>query len=276
MDLSDAPAGSDRKQSLIRATRWLTRSMTACFGAIMLGQIAFILFVALFYYPSTLTGDFAAWNAKPLITGHVAGDAMGNLAFAFHVLGAGLMTASGLIQPIPFIRRRWPTLHRWNGRFFLTMAGLMALNGLVLVWVRGSWTTIAGGLGVSFNALAILVCGFQALRHARLRDFAAHRRWALRLFTAASGVWFTRVFYMAWAIPTGGAGIEPALTGTFDLIVSYANTIIPLAVLECYLRAERSRSASVRYGTATLLMASTIVVLLGSAGAWMAMWSPYI
>lgn len=276
MDLSDAPAGEAHKQALKRSAAWLSRSMTACVGAIVIGQMAFVLFLALFYYPSTLTGDFAAWNSKPLITGHVTGDTMGNLAFAFHVLGAAVITASGWLQLIPTVRRRWPRLHRWNGRIFLTMAGLMALNGLVLVWVRGSWTTIAGGIGVSMNALAILVCGFQALRHARARDFAVHRRWALRLFVAASGVWFTRIFYMAWAIPTGGAGIESDLSGPFDLTVAYANTIIPLAVLELYLRTERSRSVGARTGVAVLLLASAVVVLGGSAGAWMAMWSPYI
>lgn len=276
MDLSNAPEGEIRRQVLKRSAAWLSRSMTACFSAIVIGQVAFVLFLALYYYPSTLSGDFAAWNDKPLITGHVAGDTMGNLAFAFHVLGAAVITTSGWLQLIPMIRRHWPRLHRWNGRIFLTMAGLMALNGLVLVWMRGSWTTITGGIGVSMNALVILACGVQALRFARARDFGTHRRWALRLFVAASGVWFTRVFYMAWAIPTGGAGIEPTLTGPFDLIVAYANTIIPMTVLEIYFRAERSRSARLRYGTTTLLAASALVVLGGSAGAWMAMWSPYI
>lgn len=276
MDLSDAPAADGQKQSLKRSAAWLSRAMTVCFGAIAIGQLAFILFVALYYYPPTLSGDFAAWNNKPIITGYVGGDGMGNLAFAFHVLGAGLMTASGLLQPLSAIRRRWPRLHRWNGRFFLTMATLMALNGLVLVWVRGSWTTVTGGLGVSLNALVILVCAYRAIHHARARDFAIHRIWALRLFVSASGVWFTRVFYMAWALPTGGAGIEPDLTGPFDLVVAYASFLVPLTVLELYLRAERSRTTSARYAVAALLTVSTLIVLGGSAGAWMAMWSPYI
>lgn len=276
MDLSDAPAGDGRKEALKRSAAWLSRSMTICFGAIAIGQIAFILFIALYYYPPTLSGNFAAWNNKPIITGHVAGDTMGNLAFAFHVLGAALMTGSGLLQPVATVRRRWPTLHRWNGRLFVLMAGLMALNGLVLVWVRGSWTSFAGGFGVSLNAAAILLCAYLAVRFARTRDFASHRRWALRLFVTASGVWFTRVFYMAWAIPTGGAGIKGDLTGPFDMVVPYASFLIPLAVLEIYFRAERSRSVMARGCATGLLALSALVVLGGSAGAWMAMWSPYV
>ncbi|WP_395621916.1 DUF2306 domain-containing protein [Sphingomonas daechungensis] len=262
--------------SLKTASRWLSRSMAACFGAMVIGQLAFALFIALFYYPSTLTGNLAAWNTKPLITGHVPGDGMGNAAFAFHVLGAGLMTVSGWFQFLPAIRRRWPALHRWNGRFFLLSSSLIAINGLLLVWVRGSWLTLAGGLGVSFNGLIILICGARAFLHARARDFAAHRRWAIRLFVAASGVWFIRIFYMAWGITTGGIGIEPRLSGPFDQIVAFANTLLPLAVLELYFRAERARSALPRYSVAFLLALSAVVILGGSAGAWLVMWSPYI
>lgn len=276
MDLSDAPAGGHQKQALKRSVNWMSQSMIACFGAMVIGQMAFVLFIALYYYPPTLTGNFAAWNNKPLITGHVAGDTMGNLAFAFHVLGAGLMTASGWLQLVPTIRRRWPRFHRWNGRFFLISSCLLAVNGLSLVWIRGSWVTLAGGLGVSLNGLAILMCGTQAYRFARARDCSTHRRWALRLFVAVNGVWFMRIFYMAWAMPTGGLGIARDLTGPFDQFIAFGNTLIPLAVLELYFRAERSRSSAMRYSVATILALSSLVILAGTIGAWMAMWSPYI
>jgi hypothetical protein len=242
----------------------------------VIGQLAFVLFIALFYYPPTLTGDFAVWNTKPLITGHVAGDQMGNAAFAFHVLAAGLMTISGWFQFLPIIRRRWPAIHRWNGRFFLLSTSLIAINGLLLVWVRGSWLTLAGGLGVSMNGLIILVCGSQAFLKAKARDFGTHRRWAIRLFAAASGVWFMRVFYMAWGMSTGGIGIEQGLAGPFDQIVAFANTLLPLAVLELYFRAEKANSVAPRYAVATILTVSSMVILGGSVGAWLVMWSPYL
>ena len=81
----DASLGSART---VRRADWLARAATFCFLSIAAGQLLFTAFIFAFYYPSSLSGDFAAWNSKPLIKGFVAGDASGNLFFAAHVLMA--------------------------------------------------------------------------------------------------------------------------------------------------------------------------------------------
>lgn len=254
----------------------LRRAALATYLAIAAGQIAFLLFLLSYYFPRTVSGDFARWNDKPLITGHVPGDAVGNAMFAVHVTFAAVITLAGLIQLVPTIRAHVPRLHRWSGRVFLVSALLLALGGLWQTWVRGSYLDVIGAGGTSLNAVLITGAGIMALRTAITKRFVAHRRWALRLFMLASAVWFIRVFYMAWAITTGGAGIGENLDGPFDLAVGYLATLLPLAIAELYLRADAGGSAPLRWTTTALLTVAVPVILTGSAGAWMMMWGPYI
>ena len=156
---------------------WLRLSATFCFLSIAAGQLLFTAFILLFYYPPSLSGDFAAWNAKPLIKGFVPGDPGGNLFFAAHVLMAAVITFGGLVQLVPAIRGRWPVIHRWNGRLYLLSALVLALGGLWLTWVRVTWLHWAGAVGISLDALLILLFGALAWRDARARRFAAHTAW---------------------------------------------------------------------------------------------------
>lgn len=259
-----------------RRTDWLGRAATFCFLSIAAGQLLFTAFILLFYYPPSLSGDFAAWNGKPLIKGFVAGDAGGNLFFAAHVLMAAVISFGGLVQLVPALRSRWPAIHRWNGRLYLATALLLALGGLWLTWGRGTYLNLTGAVGISLDALLILAFAALAYRAARAHRFAEHRRWALRLFAVASAVWFMRVGYMAWGIATGGAGIGKAMDGPFDLFLAFANSLLPLGVTELYLRAGARGTPAARKGVAALLAVSGVVILAGSAGAWMMMWSPYL
>lgn len=259
-----------------RRTDWLHRAATFCYLAIAAGQLLFTAFILAFYYPSSLSGNFAAWNAKPLIKGFVAGDASGNLFFAAHVLMAAVITFGGLVQLVPAIRSRWPALHRWNGRLYLVSALMLALGGLWLTWGRGTWLNLIGAVGITLDALLILAFAAMAYRTARARRFADHRRWALRLFAVASAVWFMRVGYMAWGIASGGAGIGKAMDGPFDIFLAFANSLLPLAVTELYLRAGAHGTPAAKTSVAALLGVSGLVILAGSAGAWMMMWSPYL
>jgi hypothetical protein len=253
----------------------LRQAAKGWFAATLIGQLLFAAFIFAFYYSSIVSGDQAAWNAKPLITGHVAGDAAGNRQFAIHVLLAALMTLAGLLQLVPVVRRRWPRLHRWSGRAFLATAAMLALGGLWLTWGRGSHLTVIGAVAISVDAALILAFGAMAFITARARDFAGHRRWALRSFIVASGVWFMRVGYIAWGLTTGGAGIARGMSGPFDLVWGFATYLLPLAVLELYLRAERGSPRTQRAMAAGLWL-SSIVILGGSIGAWFVMWMPYL
>lgn len=143
------------------------------------------------------------------------------------------------------------------------------------MWVRGSYMTIAGAIAISLDGVLILSFGTMAWITARRRNLAAHRRWALRTFIVASGVWFMRIGYIVWGITTGGAGIGKGLSGPFDQIWAFATHLLPLAVLELYLRAERG-TPRVQWAMAAGLWAVSLVILGGSLGAWFVMWWPVI
>jgi uncharacterized membrane protein YozB (DUF420 family) len=257
-------------------TSWFKRSAAAWFAAAMVGQLLFVLFILLFYYPSTLSGNFAAWDGKPNIEGFAAGDTVGNLMFAVHVLLAAVMTLTGLFQLLPVVRRRWPRAHRISGRVFLSTALLLSIGGLWLVWVRGTMLTFTGGIGISFNAGLIFLFAGYAWRTAVQRRIVEHRRWALRLFITANGVWFMRLGYIIWGAGTGGLGIGDAMDGPFDYFLAFGNVLVPLALLEIYLWADSRGTARQRTAVTTGLFVLALLTFGGSIAAWLVMWSPYI
>ena len=254
------------------AARLFKAATAFWFVTTVIGQLAFVAFIASFYGASTLTGQFELWNRKDLITGYVAGDTAGNLQFAAHVLLAALIVLSGLIQLVPQLRTHAPQLHRWNGRLFAALSATMAIGGLALVWLRGTYLTLPGAISISLLAVLMLLATVQAVRHARARRFVLHRRWALRLFLLSSGVWFQRVGYMAWIILNGGpAGIGPRMDGPFDLAWGFGQFLLPLAMLEFHLWSER-RGPSARLAAALTLTALTLVMAVGIAGTIAIMW----
>ena len=255
---------------------WLQRSAKLWFAATGLGQSLFIAFIIAFYYRSTLGGNFAAWDNKPIIEGYVEGDRYGNLAFAAHVLMAAIMITAGLLQLLPGIRNRWPKLHRWSGRIFMVSALLLATGGLWLVWIRGTYMNLVGAFGISMNAALIIWFACMAWSSAVQRRFASHRQWALRLFVVANAVWYMRLGYMVWGISTKGAGIGDSMDGPFDYFLAFGNSLVPLAMMEAYLRIAKSHSNGLRFSYALLLLVASVVTLGGSLAAWFVMWSPYI
>lgn len=254
----------------------LRRSGLIWFLVAAIGQAAFIWMILAHFGRRTLAGDFAGWNDKPLIKGYVPGDDAGNLMFAVHVLLAAVVTLGGLMQLIPALRRRAPALHRWNGRVFLITAVVMAVGGLWLTWGRETYLSLISAVAVSVDGALILIFSALAWRRAVQRDFEAHRRWAMRAFLAVNGVWFLRVGLMAWAIASGGLGMNKTLSGPADVVLQFGAYLIPLAMLEAYLRAGRSADPAARRLTAAAMALAAAVTALGVFGAIAFMWGPYM
>lgn len=263
-------------ESWVNGSLWLQRSVKFWFAVTAFGQFLFIAFIVAFYYRSTLSGNFAVWDSKPIIEGYVEGDTYGNLGFAAHVLMAAIMISAGLLQLLPGVRNRWPRIHRWSGRIFMVSALLLATGGLWLVWIRETYMNLVGAFGITLNAALILWFASMAWASAMQRRFATHRQWALRLFVVANAVWYMRLGYMIWGVSTKGVGIGDAMDGPFDYFLAFGNSLVPLAMMEAYLRIAQSKSNALRFGYALLLVIASIATLGGSLAAWFVMWSPYI
>ena len=253
----------------------LKASVTLWFTVAVIGQLLFAYYVAALYGGAVVRGDPARWNSVAPHA-HVPGDTAGNAAFGLHMLLAVIITAGGALQLIPLVRSRAPAFHRWNGRVYVLLAAVASLTGLYMVWARGTVGDLSQHIGVSLNGLLILLCAALAVRHARARDFARHRAWALRLFLVVNGVWFFRVGLMCWIfLHQGPAGFDPkTFTGPFLTFLSFAQFLVPLGVLQLYLRARDGGGAAMRYAMAAALTVLTAAMALGIFAAAAIMWLP--
>jgi len=244
------------------------------FVTALIGQWAFLYYIVGFYDAATLRGDFALWNKNThLLKGYVAGDTAGNLAFAFHVLLAATVTFGGALQLISQSRARWHSLHRWNGRLFLLTAIGGAISGLFMIWVRGSRANFVAGLATSIDASLIITFAVLAWRAARARLFTVHRRWALRTFIVASGVWFQRVGIFGWTtFDPAAVGMNKNFDGWFDLSWAFGCYLLPLAVLEGYLRVKDRGGPRSRYALAVCILVLAAATAFGSYAAYMFVW----
>ncbi len=206
--------------------------------------------------------------------GYVAGDVAGNTAVGVHLFLAFVVTICGPLQLIPQIRTHAPVFHRWNGRIYLTTAVVTSIAGLVMLFHRGSVGGAVQHVGIALNAVLVIIFAAMALRYALARDFVTHRRWALRLFLVVSGVWFYRVGLMLWLVANNGpAGFDPVtFQGPFLNFISFANYLLPLAILEIYFYAKSKGNTSVQMVMAAGLFVLTLAMAAGILFTTKFMW----
>lgn len=249
------------------------------FAVVLIGQAIFSYYIVMLYYVATFKQDLERFNTV-MPGGHIEGDIGGNIAVVIHMLFAAVITVGGLLQLIPVIRCKWPAIHRWNGRLYVITAMLMSLSGMFMVLTRSD--KVVGGLightAIMINGSLIVTCAVMAFKYARQKKFAQHRIWALRLFLAVSGVWLFRVGLMAWLTLHGRpVGFDPvSFSGPFLNVLYFVVYLLPLLLLEVYLRAQRSQSGTQKLAAASLVMAISLIMMVGVFGATMGMWLPRI
>jgi uncharacterized membrane protein len=269
------PAETMQLRALARTG--LMATGTFWFVTAVLGQTLFALAVATFYGSAAWRGDALAWN-RFMTGGYLEAHPASNGIVAVHIIAAVVLMLSGALQLTPLARRLAPRLHRWNGRVYLAAAAGASLAGLYMVWVRGTPGDLPQHLGLSLNALLILAFAAMALRRAMQRQIRAHQLWALRLFVVASGVWFFRLgVLLAFALFGHPVGFNPrTFTGPFLTVMTFAQTLLPLAVLELYIWARDHGGARARFAAAGGLFMLTMVMAGGIAVNAAGLWLPEI
>ncbi|MBZ5509065.1 MAG: DUF2306 domain-containing protein [Acidobacteriia bacterium] len=252
--------------------------------AAVVGQWAFAAYMMAVYNGSTLTGNLQDWNKVFIIRGGwIAGDTVGNLSFGVHTLLGAILTFGGALQLVRQIRARAMSFHRWAGRVFMVTALVTSVTGIHMKWIRG-WEFILSDPGYKIDAyghtldgVLIIIFAILAWRTARGHEIAAHRRWALRAYIAANGQWFLRIGVFSWILLWGGrpVGINTeTFHGPFIVFWDFASVLLPLAVLEIYMRVKESRGPGRKFAMSSGLVASGLLVLLGTAGIGVALWAP--
>jgi len=260
------------------ADRALKAAAGFWFVVTLAGQILFALSVASFYGLSAARGNWRAWN-RTMTHGYAPGYHVGNTVVAIHLASAVIIILSGAIQLIPLVRRRAPAFHRWNGRIYMVSAFSVSLAGLYMMWFRGTVGGLVQHLAQSLDAVLILLCAVMAWRYAVARDFQTHRRWALRLYLVVSASLFIRAagILFAFAPLKGPFGFDPvAFQGPFLSEIAFAQYLIPLAVLELYLRTQDRPGAARRFAMAGALFLLTLGLGVGVSFASINIFLPHI
>lgn len=239
-----------------------------------LGQWLFAFYVLAVFGPMLLQDGIEGLKQARLFNGFMPGDAVGNAAVATHIMLAAVIMGAGPLQLIPQIRARFPVFHHWTGRSYLLAAVTSSVAGLYLIWTRPIFGQLINNISTSFSGVLVIAFAAIALRYAIARDIRTHRRWALRLFMVASSVWFLRIGTRLWVFLTGGIGIDnnDSFTGPFVVAAHIGQFLVPLAVLELYLRARDGDNARFKMATAMVLVVLTILMAIGiylvATGSW--------
>lgn len=266
---------SHRIESNSMADTALKAATRFWFGVTVMGQLAFGFVVASFYGMTALRADYHGWK---FTNGFVPGVTRGNWAVVMHVITAAIIMLAGAIQLVPQVRNRFPAFHRWNGRTYMLSTVALSVAGVYMHWVRGSVGDVWQHIGGTVNALLIWLCAGLALRYALARDFRTHRRWALRLFLVVSASWFLRImFFLTFLVFKRPVGFDPAtFSGPYLTFLTFAQYLIPLAVLEAYFFVHDRPGALRRMAMAGLLFVLTLGMVGGLFAVTMAVWVPQV
>jgi len=245
------------------------------FVVTVIGQLAFGFAVASFYGLTALRGDYHGWT---ITNGHMPGITKGTPAVAMHLIGAVIVMLAGAIQLVPQVRSRFPVFHRWNGRIYILTAVALSGAGLFMTWSRGSVGDVSQHLGSTGNAILIWLCAALALRYALTRDFTTHRRWTLRLFLVVSASWFIRIMlFLTFLVFKRPIGFDvTTFTGPYLTFLTFAQYLLPLAVLELYFLAQDRPGVWRRLAAAAMLLVVTLAMGAGLFAVTMATWVPQV
>jgi uncharacterized membrane protein len=118
-----------------------------------------------------------------------------------HVLSGILALATGPLQFVRKIRRRFLLLHRSLGVVYIASCTGLGLSGLVLATTSyAGWTT---SLAFGLLGLSMLFTTWTALRMVLARRIGDHRRWMIRSFSLAFAGVMLRVLSPIYAVLSG-------------------------------------------------------------------------
>ncbi len=104
-----------------------------------------------------------------------------------HILPAMLFMALGPLQFVLSLRSKYPQIHRWSGRIFLTASAIVGVTGLTMAFGK----TIGGvdeKAAITLFGTFFLIALAKALWHALRREFIQHREWMIRGYAVGLAV----------------------------------------------------------------------------------------
>lgn len=239
------------------------------FITVLLGQWFFFYFIMAFYGSSVINDNMEIWNRWEAfgVTPYKAGDISGNLAFAAHAIGAGIVALGGALQIMPQVRTRFPKFHKINGYAFITTVVCLSLSGFYLVWFRDATDPIKlSDIGTSINGVLILAFAYLTISRVIKKDIKNHRKWAIRLFLVSNAQWFLRLGVFSYFVTGTMLGFKPAMGDPFFPMWTFGCFVLPLLTAEMYFYANEKGGAKFKYTVSGIMTALSILMVLGMLG----------
>jgi hypothetical protein len=256
-----------------RALTWAARVLTA---TAWISAALFGLYILAFYVAALLDGNMAKWNeALPrLYESHTLAATAG---IGMHFAAGGIILALGCIQFVEFIRSRYPAVHRWIGRVYVSAAFLAGVGGLTFIVAKGTIGGATMDVGFGIYGVFTAAAAVETYRHARARHLDIHRAWAMRLFALAIGSWLYRMDYGFWLLLAGGAGHVNNFSGPFDKFMAFFFYVPNLFVAEALIRSRRpSMSKTAQWTASVAFNGATLFLVLGTYFFTKFYWGPAI
>lgn len=267
--ISDTEKTQAQKRASARLANQSLKYTTAFwFVTTLIGQWFFFYYIMAFYGFSVINNNMQIWNRwEPMgSTPYLAGDFSGNLAFAAHAIGAGIVAFGGALQLMPRIRNFYPKFHKINGYVYLITVFCLAISGFYLVWIRDPDPIQLSGIGTTINGILILGFAYLAVRCAINKDITNHRKWALRLFLVSNAQWLLRLGVFSYMVTGSLLGINPAFGDPFFPIWTFGCFVLPLLTLQLYFYANEKRNNTLKFATSGVLVILTILMMIGMVG----------
>ena len=247
----------------LAAASWAS---AACFG----------LYILAFYIGAIPAGHLDKWNGN--LPGLYSKDQLPALvAMSAHLVTGAIILLLGPVQLIGALRSRWPRMHRWLGRIYVSTAGVAGLGGLIFILTKGTIGGAPMDAGFGLYGALMVVAAVETYRHARGRRFEEHRAWAIRLFALAIGSWLYRMDYGFWLLAMHRIGHRADFRGPFDVVMAFFFYVPNLALAELFLRARRAPGHPVfRISAAMALNVATLFVAVGTYYFARYYWGPGI
>jgi hypothetical protein len=157
-----------------------------------------------------------------------------------HVIFGSIALLTACLQIWPWLRTRFPDVHRRTGRVYV-FAGVLPAGAIGLV--IGALTPFGPVLRASNVVLALVwlvvtITGYRAGRQYRLAD---HRRWMIRSVVLTLSIITNRVWAVVWVIvlvpqlETTFGGNEALMVQSIAGLSAWLGWVLPLLVAEWWL-----------------------------------------
>src|SRR4026208_426358 len=145
LDTSSAAALAHTGTSA-QAVRWAARALTA---TCWISAALFGLYILAFYAAALAAATPEKWN-QSLPRLYETDTPTATAGIGMHFAAGGIILALGCIQFVGSIRSRYPAVHGWIGRVYVTAAFLAGIGGLTFIAAKGTigGTTMDVGFGL--------------------------------------------------------------------------------------------------------------------------------